>query len=152
MTLEGWLRNGWLETSDPELAVIHQLFQIVDRELHDAQIAGLSVDGRFKHSYDAALELCMIPLRASGYKVKKGTGHHKHGIDSLKLTLGTRWSQTADHLERCSRLRGQAVYEQIGVVSERDAAELLTLTIKLRADVLAWLRAEHPDFLPPGIA
>jgi hypothetical protein len=115
------LQNGWLQHEDATVAEVQQLMRVVDRGLADAEARGLSADGKFLLTYDAALQLCFIPLRASGYRVRKGEGHHKRGIDSLRLTLGDRWSETADHIERCSRLRAQAVYERTGVVSEEDA-------------------------------
>ena len=151
MSLEQWLRNNWLRRDEATVAEIQRLLQVVDRNLGDAQTPGLSVDGRFQHAYDAALQLCMIPLRACGYQVKKGEGHHKHGIDSLRLTLGDPWADTADHIERCSRLRGQVVYESIGLVSEHDAGDLLIMAQRLRGDVINWLRDQHPELLPPGI-
>lgn len=90
MSLEQWLRIGWLIRSEPDLAEIQQLIQVVDCDIADAQAEGLSADGKFQHAYDAALQLCMIALRASGYRVPKGAGHHKRGIDSLQHTLGSR--------------------------------------------------------------
>lgn len=114
-------------------------------------VGGTLPDGRFQHAYDAALQLCLTALRAAGYRVRKGQGHHKYGIDSLRHTLGARWAGTADHIERCSRLRAQAVYERIGVVSEEDAQDLIDTAGQLRADVLDWLRVHHPEFLPPGV-
>ena len=151
MSLEQWSRNGWLQQDDATIAEIQQLFRVVDRDLSDAQAPGLSDDGRFQHAYDAALQLCMIALRACGYRVRKGQGHHKYGIDSLRHTLGKHWSQTADHIERCSRLRGQAIYERFGVVSEEDAQDLIAMARDLRADVIKWLKSDHPKLTPPGI-
>jgi hypothetical protein len=151
MSLEQWLRNGWLQQDDATVAEIQRLLQVVDRDLADAQAAGLSSDGRFQHAYDAALQLCMIALRAAGYRVRKGQGHHKYGIDSLRHTLGDAWSGTADHVERCSRLRGQVVYERIGVVSEEDAQDLVDTACQLRTDVVNWLKTNHADLVPPGI-
>ncbi len=60
MSLEDWKRNHWLKDSTPTLPEITQLFAVVDREIHDASVAGLSVDGKFMHAYDAALNLCTI--------------------------------------------------------------------------------------------
>jgi hypothetical protein len=151
MSLEQWSRNGWLQADETSVAEIQRLFAVVDRDLADAQAAALSDDGRFQHAYDAALQLCTIPLRASGYRVPKGGSHHKRSIDSLRLTLGDKWSELADHLERCSRLRGQAVYERVGVVSAQDAQELTVAAVRLRSDVAAWLRKNHADLLPPGV-
>jgi hypothetical protein len=151
MSLEQWLRNGHLRPHDATLGEIQRLLQVVDRDLADAQTPGLSVDGRFMHAYDAALQLCIVPLLASGYRVQKGQGHHKYGILSLRYTLGDRWSETADHIEMCSRLRGKAVYERTGVVNDEGARELLIVSQRLRSDVIDWLRAEHPAVLPPGV-
>ncbi|MFH1920379.1 MAG: hypothetical protein ABIP48_10905, partial [Planctomycetota bacterium] len=94
---------------------------------------------------------CMIALLASGYRVPKGQGHHKYGIDSLRLTLGNQWSSTADHLERCSRLRGQGMYQRIGVVSKQDADDLLNTAKQLRADVIDWLKTNFPALVPPDL-
>jgi len=151
MSLEQWFQNGWLQRSDPTVAGIQRLIQVVDRDLHDAQAQGLSADGRFQHAYDAALQLCMIALKASGYAVKKGHSHHKYGIDSLRHTMGNRWSATADQIERCSRLRGQAIYDQVGVVREEDATDLLQTAEQLRTDVIVWLKANHSNLVPAGL-
>ncbi len=150
MSLELWLRNGWLQQDEVGVVEIQQLLQVVDRDLADAQVVGLSADGRFQHAYDAALQLCMLALRATGYRVRKGQGHHKHGIDSLRYTLGEKWSETADHIERCSRLRGQAVYERIGVVSGQDADDLLQTATQLRTDVVIWLKTAYTALVPPN--
>ena len=80
MSLEHWLQNGWLSQSEAAVPEIQSLLQVVDRDLADAQTSGLSPHGRFQHAYDAALQLCMLALRACGYRVSKGQGHHKHGI------------------------------------------------------------------------
>jgi hypothetical protein len=151
MSLEQWLRNGWLQPSEPTVAQIQQLLRVVDREISDAQAAGLSADGTFQHAYDAALQLCRIALLASGYRVGKGEGHHKHAIDSLRYTLGRNWCDAADHVERCSRLRGQVPYERIDVVSQQDADDLLDTARRLRTDVVDWLKENHPALVPPGM-
>lgn len=151
MSLEQWSRNGWLQRSDPTLPEIQKLLQVVDRELSDARVAGISADGRFQHAYTAGLQLCMLPLRAAGYQVPKGGSHHKRAIDSLRYTLGKSHAGTADYLERCSRQRGQAMYERVDVVSEEDATELFESAEQLRVDVVRWLKANHPALVPPGV-
>jgi len=151
MSLEQWLRNGWLRPNSPTVAQIQQLLEVVDRDIADAQASGLSPDGKFQHAYDAALQLCTVALLASGYQVPKRQGHHKRTIDSLQFTLGLKWAETADYIERCSRLRGQAIYERTGVVSHEDADELSDTAKQLRADVVAWLKAQHPVLVPPNV-
>ena len=150
MSLEQWLqRNNWLRPHEPSLPEIEQLLAVVDREISDAQAQGLSADGQFQHAYDASLQLCTIALYACGYDAQKGQSKHKRTIDSLQYTLGADWSEVADHIERASRLRGQATYERIGVVSQRDADELLEVAQQLRSDVLQWLKTDHAELVPP---
>ncbi|MGA2059345.1 MAG: hypothetical protein ABSG67_02600 [Thermoguttaceae bacterium] len=151
MSLEQWLQNGWLQKHNPTLPEIHKLFQIVDRDLSDAEVEGLSADGKFEHAYDAALQLCMIPLTACGYKVPKGSGKHKRVIESLSSTLGHKWIDPSEYLERCSRLRGQAIYDRINAVSKNDANDLLLTAKQLRTDVIEWLKVNYSAFVPLGI-
>ncbi|MBM4088880.1 MAG: hypothetical protein FJ276_05530 [Planctomycetes bacterium] len=151
MSLEQWRQNGWLQRSDATVPEIQQLLAIVDREIADAAIEALSTEGRFEHAYHAALQLCAIPLRSSGYRVPKGGLLHKRTIESLRHTLGEPHAETADYLDRCSRQRGRTVYEQVGVVTLRDAEDLLSVTRQLRTTVVEWLRAVHPELLPSAL-
>ena len=148
MSLEQWHKvNQWLQLSEATVPEIQLLIEVVERDLDDAKVENLSADGKFAHAYDAALQLCMIPLRASGYKVKKGTGHHKKGIESLPLTMGEELKDTSDYIERCSRKRGQSIYERVGVVSEGDAQDLIEAVEKLKMEVMKWLNKNHPELL-----
>ena len=151
MSLEQWQQNAWLVSDQATLPEITQLFAVVDRELQDAELDGISVDGRFMHAYDASLILCMIALRASGYRVPKGSGHHKRSIESLPLTVGPHIQTTSDQIEIASRKRGQAMYDRAGVVDERDADELAETARALRLEVIDWLKSEHPNLLPAGL-
>ncbi len=148
MSLEQWRRNQWLKAVEAKLPEIEQLFAVVDREIKDASIKEMSVDGRFMHAYDAALNLCAIALRASGYVVGKGQGHHKKTIESLALTMGLQFKDVAEQIEIASRLRGQAMYDHVGVIEEQDAAEFLQTTKTLYEAVVGWIKRFHPLLLP----
>lgn len=136
MSLERWRQSGWLQSSQVGLPEIQQLLAVVEREMNDAAVEALSTEGRFAHAYSAALQLCAIPLRASGYQVPKGASLHKRTIDSLRYTLGESHGETADCLERYSRARGRAVYEQTGILTRADAEDLLAIARQLRDEVL----------------
>lgn len=148
MSLEEWKRNHWLKESVTSLSEITQLFAVVDREISDASVDGLSVDGHFMHAYDAALNLCTIALRSSGYSVVKGQGHHKKTIEALPLCLDKSFAGIADQIDIASRQRGQAMYDRTGVVEEQDAADLLKVAMELRTALIEWLKTQHPKLLP----
>lgn len=137
--------------SKPTLTEITQLFEIVDRELRDSEVAGLSTEGRFAHAFNSALMLCTIALRVSGYKVGKGEGHHKRTIDALPFSIGDEYRSLADQIELSSRLRGQSTYDRAHVTEKKDADELHATAAQLRAIVLKWMRASHADLIPPDM-
>jgi hypothetical protein len=153
MSLESWLQSGYLLRHQATVAEVRKLLGLVDRELSDAAVQGLSSDGRFMHAYDAALQLCTIALHVSGYAVNRRVkGHHAYTINSLEHTLGQQ--QTSVYLSTCSTQRHHSLhhslYDHAGVVSEQDAQDLLQTARQLRTEVLDWLRANHPNLLPPG--
>ncbi|MGP0069585.1 MAG: hypothetical protein ACLQGP_39045 [Isosphaeraceae bacterium] len=150
MSLELWLQSQYTikqETTAPELL---DLLQVVDRELSDASIPALSSDGKFGHAYNAGLCLCRIALRAAGYRVAKGKGVHQYEINSLVYTLGNEKKDEMIFLSRCSRIRGQEVYDRTGVADPQDVVDLIETVKQLRLDVLSWLKADHPGLYPEG--
>jgi hypothetical protein len=151
MSLQNWLQIGHLINHQATVAEVRNLLGVVDRELADAGVAGLSDDGRFTHAYDAALLLCKLALHASGFEVqKRAPGHHSLWINSLEFTLGATHKTTLIHLSKSSKLRHTSLYDHAGVVQKQDADDLLEAARQLRADVLNWLRSQHPTLLPSG--
>lgn len=151
-SLEQWKQNDWLVREDATLPEITQLFAVVDRELTDSDAQGLSVDGKFMHAYDAALTLCQIALRASGYRVnRRQYGHHQKTIEALPLAIGSSLQATADLLVVASRKRSQSLYDRTGVVDLRDANELVDTARLVRSEVVNWLAATRKKLLPKGL-
>lgn len=152
-SLEQWKQNDWLVRDESKLPEVTQLFAVADRELHDASVDGLSVDGKFMHAYDAALTLCQIALRACGDRVnRKQHGHHQKTIESLPLAIASSLQATADLIVVASRKRSQALYDRTGVVDARDADELVDTACALRSEVIKWMTATHAELLPKGIS
>jgi len=119
---------------------------VAERDLRDACTPGLSADARLTIAYNAALQCATAALAASGYRPVR-EAHHVRVIESLEFTIG--WeAEDIRTLERFRRQRHRAWYERAYTTSEAEANEMLALAEKLRDDVLAWLRAHHPSFVP----
>lgn len=151
MSLENWLQSGRLIKHQATVAEVRNLLGVVDRELADGGVAGLSDDGRFTHAYDAALLLCKLALHVSGFELqKRAQGHHSLWISSLEFTLGDEQKATLTHLSKSSSLRHLSSYDHAGVVQKQDAEDLLNAANQLRDDVLKWLRSKHSTLVPNG--
>ena len=149
MSLQNWLQIGHLIHHQATVAEVRNLLGVVDRELADAGVAGLSDDGRFAYAYDAAVVLCKLALHVSGFEVpNREPDDHSLWINSLEFTLGQQHKETLIHLSKSSKLRHTTLYDHAGVVQKQDADDLLEAARQLRADVLAWLRSQHPSLLP----
>lgn len=87
MSLEKWAEYGWLKPEATSRDEIRSLLTIVERDLKDANVAGLSEDRRFEAAFSAARTSANIALRASGYRTAVQAGHHLKTIESLELTI-----------------------------------------------------------------
>lgn len=146
MRLQQWAANGWLRAHQTTPAQIADLLAIVDRDLEDSE-RDLSPDWQFGIAYNAALKLCTVLLYASGYRPEKNLAHYRT-LAALPLILGDTRKDDADYLDTCRAKRNTAEYDTAGTVSQSEADELREFTKELRADVIAWLKANHPSLIP----
>jgi hypothetical protein len=144
MTLQNWANNGWLRAHKTSKQEIKQLFEIVERDLKDAQQQGLSPDWRFGIAYNAALKLCTILLYASGYRPEKALAHYRT-LQALPLILGPEKDADADYLDSCRSKRNIVEYDYTGGATDADAKELIAFVVDLKKEVIKWLKAKHPE-------
>ena len=68
MSLENWLKNGWLTEHKSSKQEISDLLRIAGRDPLDCQSKEISDDWRFNIAYNAALQSAKAALAASGYR------------------------------------------------------------------------------------
>lgn len=146
MSLNDWMKNGWLRPHQSSAQEIAGLLSIVDRDVADAQ-GKISADWQFGIAYNAALKLCTILLHASGYRPEK-TLQHFRTLAALPMILGDDRKEDAGYLDACRIKRNTVEYDMAGAATERDAKELLAFAKQLRSDVLDWLNRQHPHLVP----
>lgn len=149
MSLNEWLRNGWLKRHQTDRDEIARLFEVIERDLQVSGDANVNEDWRFVAAYNAALQCAAVALYASGFEAPKGGGAHHRTIESLSLTTGEP-SGTIDALQAFRAKRAGAVYEMIGIASAGEIRELRELATELRRRVREWLRRTHPELSDGG--
>jgi len=85
-------------------------------------------------------------LAAEGYRPERTLQHYRT-ILAMPETLGKEKKDDAQYLDTCRKKRNIAEYDQIGIVSETEAEELLKFAKMLRKKVLEWLKAKHPELI-----
>jgi HEPN domain-containing protein len=144
MTLEDWLNNGWLVAHKTSRQEIGDLLDVADRDLVDCQVEGLSADWKMNIAYNAALQSATAALAAAGYRPTRDS-HHYRVIQSLAYTIGADTKVTAKFNE-FRKKRNIGGYERAGLVSDREADEMLELAQQLRGWVERWIRENPPAY------
>lgn len=148
MNLKKWVNEQRLELHKTNKNEIVNLFNLVERDIRDANIVQLSTDRRFATAYNAALQLATIVLHTGGYRVKGGSGgHHWVTILSFPDVMGKNQKSRADYLNACRTKRNITDYDRVGEISEEEVDELIHEVQKFKLEVTAWLNQKHPGFL-----
>lgn len=145
MSLAKWHQFGWLAEHRATAAEVGDLLKVVDRDLADARVSGLSTDTRLKLAYNAALQSAATALAACGYRATRD-GYHQRVIQTLRFTLRAE-SALINRLERFRRMRHTGDYERAGMTSVEDADAILRLAEELSTRVRVWLRKTHSELV-----
>jgi len=145
MNLKDWLNNGWLIEHNSSPQEISGLLGFADRDLADCQTPKLSADWRLNIAYNAALQMAVVALAASGYRAAR-EGYHYRVIQSLAYTIGADTEKIAQ-VDAFRKKRNISDYEMAGTVSKQEAKEMFLLAKKLRDEVEKWLKNEHPELI-----
>ena len=73
MSLQDWLRNGWLVEHRTSRQEIADLLAVADRDLGQCRAPGLNPDWQLNIAYNAALQLAAAALGAAG----SGPGYYQ---------------------------------------------------------------------------
>lgn len=145
MTLKNLLGIS-LDAIQPDAAAVGKLLAAAQRNIADAQLAGLSAENRFDAAYKAVMQLAMVALQANGYRTLTGKpGHHQTAIQTLSTSVGLAPAQVIV-LDALRKQRNLSDYSG-DLVPEAVAAECLASALALQARVRGWLKANRPDLL-----
>ena len=145
MSLELYSNNRWIREHESSPDEIARLLAIADRDIEQSQTRGLGPEWQFDIAYNAVLQLATAALAASGFQAER-QNKHMRTLESLEFTM-TLDETTIIFLDRCRRKRHAAVYDQIGMISDHEAEEMIATARDLRRQIGEWLRHEHPELL-----
>jgi hypothetical protein len=88
VSLPDWLNNRWILAHVISQDEVAGLIAVVDRDINDSAVRGVSADGRLASAYNAALQLATLALAAEGYRPARDRAHER-ALLSLRHTVGT---------------------------------------------------------------
>ncbi len=146
MSLQNFERAGWIVPRQPRPADAANARAIMRRDVAVAQHVDSDHDWRFNIAYNAILKVAEAALAASGFEAARTSSKHERAIETLRYTLGLD-SGTVQQIQAFRKKRNIAEYEAAGMVSTREADEILALATALVPRFEAWLGEQHPDLV-----
>ena len=135
-----------LDSLTPGKAQIAKLLAAAQRNIADAQIAGLSSENQFDTAYKAVMQLAMLALNANGYRtLTSKPGHHQTAIQTLSLTIGLA-PEKIRLLDAMRKLRNLSDYSG-DLVPDAAVSECLASAKGLMAHVVDWLAKNKPELV-----
>ena len=146
MSLKDWLDNGWLKPHQTDRQEILNLLGIVERDLTDAMLEGLSADWKFGIAYNAALKLCTIMLFAQGYRPENALAHYRT-IMALKEIGDGNWEGHAIYLNACRMQRNIMEYDKSNVITADEATKIIEFSRSFHVEVKHYIQQKYPHLL-----
>lgn len=140
------LEQGRVERHTTSARELQDLRAIVERDLRDADLPGLSEDNAFGLAYEAGLLLARMAIACAGYRVR-GPGAHQTAFVALEIALGSPAERAAAYFEVCRRKRNILSYDNADVASATEVTEILRAARRLEALVEGWIARRHPVLL-----
>jgi uncharacterized protein (UPF0332 family) len=145
MSWQQLLTAHQVQRHTPSRHELDGLRAIVDRDLSDAQVPGLSTDRKFATAYNAVLQLAKMAIACAGYRVV-GHGHHLTTFEAVELAMGRSVVRLATYFETCRRKRNMLDYDMANVATDTEVDELLEKAEEFRQLVEQWIVQQYPQF------
>lgn len=123
---------------------MYGLRAVVERDLQDAWLTGLSEDRRFATAYNCVLQLAKMAIACAGYRVTAKRGHHENTFIAVRLAIGPSVANLSSYFDTCRRKRNLVDYNLADVVTETELDELLEKAVDFRDRVEHWIADHHP--------
>jgi hypothetical protein len=117
---------------------------MIATNLKDANVPGLSAQGRYEFAYNAARLVATLVIRASGYRVIAKNGHHYFTFQGLE-TADKAFAKTAAYFDSARSKRNDFSYDAPVTVADSEALELIDTVEKFLSQVEAWVLAKDPS-------
>ena len=125
MSIEDLVKEGRIHPFTATQDEIDRSLEIARRDLMLAEgILQESLDWCYSIAYNAVLQACRAYMFHLGYR-PASAGGHKSTFDFMRLTVDEPHRKSVSYFDRVRKKRHRTIYDEVGLISEREARELL---------------------------
>jgi len=112
---------------------------------HDIKVARnvqtIDLDWAFNIAYNGILQAALTLMYHKGHR-PKGEAKHYAMLEFLKETLSSEWAPKVNRMQKLRQKRNLAVYEHRGIVSEKEANDIIEFADRFYREIEATLPKE----------
>jgi len=137
MSIEELVRKGTVHPFDAKPEEVARVMDVARRDLAVAESTmAESLDWAYAIAYNAVLQASQAYMFNRGYRPAAAEGH-KATIQFMRLAVDEPQKKSIDYFDRVRRKRHRTLYHEPGLVSEKEAQEIL----KRAGEFLAYVEA-----------
>lgn len=135
MSYEELLRKRIIEPVDVSCEETADLLRVARRDIKTAKnLIAMDLDWAFAIAYNAILQLTIAWMNSLGYR-PRGEAKHMNTFVFLEETLPEEHQPMIKRLQRMRRKRNATVYRQRGLVSEKEALDVIEFAMQYYRDM-----------------
>jgi uncharacterized protein (UPF0332 family) len=128
MSIEKLVNEGSIHPFYATADEINKAMAIAQRDLALAEsILDESLDWSYSIAYNAVLQACRAYMFYKGYR-PAATESHKITIEFMKISVEEPLKSTVAYFDRVRKKRHRTLYNEVGLVTKKEATQLLSKT------------------------
>ena len=125
MSIEELIKEGSIHPFQATPEEINRSIEIARRDLSLAEhISTESLDWSYSIAYNSILQACRAYMFHQGYRPAV-TEAHKATLTFMKISVEEPVKSTIIYFDRVRKKRHRTIYEEVGIVTEKDVEQLL---------------------------
>ena len=135
MSVDRLLEEGKIHRFEAKRDEIDKALEIAKRDLPLAEkIFEDDLDWCFSITYNAIFQACRAYMFSLGYRPATSEAH-KTTFEFMELTLEEPHKETIAYFDRARKKRHRTMYDEVGLVTRREAEELLHMANVFIAEI-----------------
>jgi len=138
MSIERLVKEGTIHPFDATQDEVDRAIEIARRDLALAErLVGESLDWCFSIAYNAVLQACRAYMFHVGYRPASAEAH-RATFEFMRSSVGEPFQKSVSYFDRARKKRHRTIYDEVGLVTEKEAKELL----KRAKEFLSYVESE----------
>jgi uncharacterized protein (UPF0332 family) len=135
MSLDKLIADGSVHPFKATSKEIARSMQLAHRDLNQAKrILPESLDWAYSIAYNAVLQASRAYMFHQGYR-PASIESHKATLAFMLISVDPQLKETIDYFDRVRNKRHRVIYDEVGLVSEKEAQQL----IQKAAEFISWV-------------